>query len=107
MACVHHLHPTRSHGGRPRSDRGLYDEQPFPVPRPLPASPGDVETAIAEGCYRDEDNDSCWIEHSELGRIGFLRLEDLSEGASLFDLRLNGPYPGRGLGDQVDRPDQR
>lgn len=78
---------------------------PFHV-RSQPAR-GDVETAIAEGCYRDEDNDSCWIEHSELGRIGFLRLEDLSEGASLFDLRLNGPYPGRGLGDQVDRPDQR
>ena len=63
----------------------------------------DVETAIAEGDYRDEDNDSFWVEHSELGRIGFLRLEDLSEDAPLFDLRLDAPYRGRRLGAEVLR----
>lgn len=61
-------------------------------------TPEDVESAIAEGAYRDEDNDSYWIEHSELGRIGFLRLEDLTDGAPLFDLRLGSAYRGRGLG---------
>lgn len=61
----------------------------------------DVEAAIAEGDYRDEDNDSFWIEHADLGRIGFFRLEDLSEGAPLFDLRLDSAYRGRGLGVEV------
>ncbi len=63
----------------------------------------DVEVAIAEGAYRDEDNDSFWVEHEESGRIGFLRFEDLSEGAPLFDLRLDTQYRGRGLGVEVLR----
>jgi RimJ/RimL family protein N-acetyltransferase len=69
-------------------------------PRPIAA---DVEAAISKGAYRDEDNDSFWIDHSELGRIGFFRLEDLSDDAPLFDLRLDTPLRGRGLGVQVLR----
>lgn len=64
-------------------------------------SAADVETAISDGAYRDEDNDSFWIDHSEFGRIGFLRLEDLSDEDPLFDLRLDGPFRGRGLGAQA------
>jgi RimJ/RimL family protein N-acetyltransferase len=60
-----------------------------------------VEEAIADGAYRDEDNDTFWVEHTELGRIGVLRLEDLTESAPLFDLRLDGPARGRGLGVEV------
>ncbi|MCL3859439.1 GNAT family N-acetyltransferase [Actinotalea sp. K2] len=63
----------------------------------------EVEAAIARGAYRDEDNDSCWVEHTELGRIGFLRFEDLSEGTPLFDLRLDTPLRGRGLAADVLR----
>lgn len=63
----------------------------------------DIEALISKGAYRDEDNDSFWIDHVELGRIGFLRLEDLSEGDPLFDLRLDAPFRGRGLGQQVLR----
>ena len=70
--------------------------------RPHPTA-ADVHTAIAEGAYRDQDNDSFWIDHSELGRIGFLRLEDLSDGAPLFDLRLDGSVRGRGLGVEILR----
>jgi len=55
-------------------------------PRPIAE---DVEAAISKGAYRDEDNDSFWIDHSKLGRIGFFRLEDLSDDAPLFDLRLD------------------
>lgn len=70
--------------------------------RPRPAAT-DVEAAITAGAYRDEDNDSFWVEHSELGRVGFLRLEDLSDGAPLFDLRLDGSARGRGLGTEILR----
>lgn len=63
----------------------------------------DVERAIAAGTYRDEDNDTYWVEHAGLGRIGVLRLEDLTDDAPLFDLRLDGPFRGRGLGVPVLR----
>ena len=63
----------------------------------------EVEALISKGAYRDEDNDSFWIDHGELGRLGFLRLEDLSDGDPLFDLRLDAPFHGRGLGVQVLR----
>lgn len=62
-----------------------------------------VETSISKGGYRDEDNDSLWIDHSEHGRIGFLRLEDLSEETPLFDLRLDGPFRNRSLGAEILR----
>ncbi|GAA1150413.1 GNAT family N-acetyltransferase [Ornithinicoccus hortensis] len=62
-----------------------------------------VGASIAEGAFRDEDNDSFWIEHDELGRIGFFRLEDLTDGAPLFDLRLDGAFRGRGLGVPILR----
>ena len=59
---------------------------------------GDVEAEIRGGAFRDEDNDTFWIDHRELGRVGILRLEELSDGAPLFDLRLDGTMRGRGLG---------
>ncbi|NLG23510.1 MAG: GNAT family N-acetyltransferase [Actinomycetales bacterium] len=62
-----------------------------------------VEASIAEGAFRDEDNDSFWVEHDELGRVGFFRLEDLTDGAPLFDLRLDAPFRGRGLGREILR----
>ena len=70
------------------------------VPRPTRRQ---VEAWIGEGAYRDEDNDSFWVEHAELGRIGFLRLEDLSDDAPLFDLRLAEEFRGRGLAVDVLR----
>lgn len=77
------------------------NEFPFHVrPRPTAA---DIEAAIREGAYRDEDNDSFWIEHPGLGRVGFFRFEDLSEDAPLFDLRLDGSFRGRGLGVEILR----
>jgi RimJ/RimL family protein N-acetyltransferase len=74
---------------------------PFHVRPRLTAE--DVQQAISEGAYRDADNDSFWVQHADLGRIGFLRLEDLTDGAPLFDLRLDGPFRGRGLGVEVLR----
>ncbi|RKE63812.1 MULTISPECIES: GNAT family N-acetyltransferase [Microbacterium] len=60
-----------------------------------------VEDGIADGRYRDDDNDSFWIDHVEHGRIGFFRLEEISDGAPLFDLRLASPWRGRGLAKEV------
>jgi len=77
------------------------NEFPFHLrPRPLAE---DVEAAIDEGAYRDEDNDSFWVDHAEHGRIGFLRLEDLSDPTPLVDLRLASAFRGRGLGAQALR----
>ncbi|ATG50343.1 GNAT family N-acetyltransferase [Brachybacterium vulturis] len=63
----------------------------------------EVDAAIGKGAYRDEDHDSFWIDHHDLGRLGVLRLEDLSDDAPLFDLRLDTPFRGRGLGVDVLR----
>lgn len=77
------------------------NEFPFHVrSRPRAA---DVEELIDRCAFRDQDNDSFWIEHGELGRVGFLRLEDLSEGDPLFDLRLDASFRGRGLGVPILR----
>ena len=77
------------------------NEFPFHV-RPHPTRE-DVEASIAAGAYRDEDYESFWIDHAEHGRIGFFRLEDLSDGAPLFDLRLDGPFRNRSLGREILR----
>jgi len=63
-----------------------------------------IEAAIGEGAYRDVDNDSFWIDHIDLGRIGFFRLEDLSENTPVFDLRLQSSQPFRTSADSRDRP---
>jgi RimJ/RimL family protein N-acetyltransferase len=60
-----------------------------------------VLAGIGAGAYRDEDNDSFWVDHAGSGRIGLLRLEDLSDDAPLFDLRLGVSWRGRGLGVPV------
>ncbi|MGI8414930.1 MAG: GNAT family N-acetyltransferase [Nakamurella sp.] len=75
------------------------NEFPFHVV-PSPTRP-QIESAINDGAYRDHDNDSYWIDHSVHGRIGFLRFEELSDGAPLFDLRLEASKRGQGLAVDV------
>lgn len=62
-----------------------------------------VDAAIDDGAFHDEDHDTFWIDHDEYGRLGVVRLEDLSDGAPLFDLRLATEFRGRGLGEEVLR----
>lgn len=62
-----------------------------------------VEAAIAKGAYRSEDDDSFWVDHTEHGRIGFARFEDLRDPTPMFDVRLDGEFRGRGLGVDVLR----
>lgn len=63
----------------------------------------DVEEAIGAGRFRDDDNDSYWLEHSENGRIGFFRFEDLSDPTPLFDMRLDAVWRGHGIGAEALR----
>ena len=60
-----------------------------------------VESSLAHGSFRDQDNDSYWIEHTSHGRIGFLRFQDLTDNAPLFDLRLETRWRGHGFGSQI------
>lgn len=77
------------------------NDWPFHV-RPTVAAE-QVSAAIDAGAYRDDDNDTFWVEHDQLGRIGVLRLEDLTDQAPLFDLRLDASARGRGLGAEILR----
>jgi RimJ/RimL family protein N-acetyltransferase len=56
-----------------------------------------VEAAIDEGSFQDDDNESRWIDHAERGRVGFVRFENLTEAGPLFDLRLDSAHRGAGL----------
>ena len=60
-----------------------------------------VRERIANGYFVDEENETFWIVHSELGKIGLVRLEDLRDDTPMFDLRLAGRFRGRGLGIEV------
>lgn len=77
------------------------NEFPFHVRHRVTAE--QVAEAIDDGAYRDEDNDSYWIDDDQHGRVGFFRFEDLSDHAPLFDLRLDGSVRGRGLAADVLR----
>ena len=60
-----------------------------------------VRKAVERGVYCGSENESYWIEHAELGRIGFFRLEDLEDETPMFDLRLAEKFRGRGLAAQI------
>lgn len=62
-----------------------------------------VEKLVDDGTFRDEDHDTFWVEHAQHGRIGTLRLEDLTDDAPLIDLRLAEAFRGLGLGAEVLR----
>lgn len=62
----------------------------------------EVARTIKSGAFRDDDNDSYWIDHPAHGRVGLLRFEDLRDGP-MFDLRLAESMRGRGLGAEALR----
>ena len=68
--------------------------------RPHPTA-HDVKDAIDAGAWNDEDNTTFWIDHAEHGRVGLVRLEDLTDPTPLFDLRVAERFRGRGLGAQI------
>jgi len=72
------------------------NEFPFHV-RTRPGA-GTVAASIDDGEYDNEDTKSFWLDDSQLGRIGFVALEDLTDPTPLFDLRIASEHRGRGLG---------
>ena len=68
--------------------------------RPHPTA-HDVKDTIDAGAWNDEDNTTFWIDHAEHGRVGLVRLEDLTDPTPLFDLRVAERFRGRGLGVEI------
>lgn len=58
----------------------------------------EVERLIDGGVFRDGDHDSYWLHHTSLGRVGYLRFDDVRDSTPMFDLRLGEAFRGRGLG---------
>ena len=69
---------------------------------PCPAREA-VERAIDAGRYDDDDHAGFWIDVTGHGRVGLAVLEDLTDDAPLFDLRLAEAFRGRGLAAPVLR----
>ena len=63
-----------------------------------PRTVEEVDELISSGAFHSDENESYWLHHDDLGRIGCVRLEDLNDEAPLFDLRLATEFRGRGLG---------
>ena len=61
-----------------------------------------VEGWIDDGRFGDADHASYWID-TDVGRIGLVVLEDLTDNAPLFDLRLATEHRGKGFGADVLR----
>ena len=77
----------------------FYTTEEFPFHAKLSVwSTEEVRERIADGYFISEETETFWLVHSELGRIGIVRLEDLRDETPLFDLRLASRFRGRGLG---------
>jgi RimJ/RimL family protein N-acetyltransferase len=74
-------------------------EWPFHVNKRL--SPEKVQGMLADGVFDGTNHESFWILDEANKEIGFIRLfdlDDVDDGAPLFDLRIQDAYRGRGLG---------
>ncbi|WP_432791476.1 GNAT family N-acetyltransferase [Brevibacterium sp. K11IcPPYGO002] len=77
----------------------FYTTEEFPFHAKLSVwSTEEVRERIADGYFISEETETFWLVHSELGRIGIVRLEDLHDETPMFDLRLASRFRGRGLG---------
>lgn len=77
----------------------FYTTEEFPFHARLSRwSAEEVRQRIADGYFISEGTETFWLVHSELGRIGIVRLEDLRDETPMFDLRLASRFRGRGLG---------
>ena len=66
--------------------------------RPQQWTVAGVEERIESGAFRSDDTDTFWLHHEQLGNLGIVRFEDLTDDAPMFDLRLATELRGRGLG---------
>jgi RimJ/RimL family protein N-acetyltransferase len=70
----------------------------FPFHAGPKASPENIEQRIARGAYDDPDHAAYWIDLEWKGRVGLVVLEDLTDHAPMFDLRLGNDWRGQGIG---------
>lgn len=75
----------------------------FPFHVGVRVNRAEAERRVDSGAWRDEESDSHWLVHSELGIVGVIRLEDLADPTPMFDLRLDNHFRGRGLGAEALR----
>ncbi|WP_328284299.1 GNAT family N-acetyltransferase [Brevibacterium sp. UCMA 11752] len=75
---------------------------PFHV-RPERWTAAGVEERIESGAFRSDDYDTFWLQHEQLGSLGIVRLEDLTDDTPMFDLRLATELRGQGLGTECLR----
>lgn len=61
----------------------------------------EVTASIDAGRWDDEDARTFWIEHDDHGRVGLVRLQDLTDPTPVLDLRLAEHHRGRGLGVEI------
>lgn len=77
----------------------FYTTEQFPFHAKLSVwSKEEVRERIGDGYFNSEETETFWLVHSERGRIGIVRLEDLRDETPMFDLRLASRFRGRGLG---------
>lgn len=69
---------------------------PFHV-RPQ-STEGQVSAAINAGDWGNGETEALWIDDEERGRVGVVRLHDLSDATAMVDLRLGEPHRGFGFG---------
>jgi RimJ/RimL family protein N-acetyltransferase len=71
----------------------------FPFHAGPKATAQDVEQRIERGAYDDSDHAAYWIdlEHQQR-RVGLVILEDLTDNAPMFDIRLANEWRGQGIG---------
>lgn len=88
--------------GRDRGELTAFlttQEFPFHVRRrPTTAQ---VAADIDAGAWGSDDVESFWLDDHGDGRIGVVRLNDLSDQTAMIDLRLGEPWRGRGFGAQA------
>lgn len=57
-----------------------------------------VERHIDAGSFGNDDTVAYWLDDDVMGRVGYLRIEDLLDDTPMIDLRLGNDFRGRGLG---------
>lgn len=77
----------------------FFSSQTFPFHVAADAwSASAVTERITDGYFLNADNAAFWLDHDELGWVGYVRLEDLRDDTPMFDLRLSERYRDQGLG---------
>ncbi|WP_088006128.1 GNAT family N-acetyltransferase [Indiicoccus explosivorum] len=62
-----------------------------------------IEKTIGEGGYKSDQVQTFWLENEKGEQVGLVKIYDLQDEIPLFDLRIAGPYRGKGYGPKALR----